>query len=139
MPCRTYLGEVRERLDEVAEAGARFVVVGGHADYQARHLRDDRGISDVPLLLDPDQELRRLAGLGRMRRRDMVSWRGVRNYLSSFGRGSRPGRVVAGYDLRPGVILVSPELNVEKVWSGDTWGDYPDFDEVLSELGRRAP
>ncbi len=68
----------------------------------------------------------------------MLSPTSVRRYLAAFGSGERPGRIVEGHDLRPGVVLVDPAGEVARVWRGRTLGDYPPVEEVLAELAARV-
>lgn len=112
--------------------------MAGHADYQARWLRDEQGITDVALLLDPEQRLRRAVDLGRLGYLRMLSPASIRHYLAAFGSGQRPGRIVEGHDLRPGVVLMDPAGRAVRVWRGRSLGDYPPVDEVLAELAARA-
>ncbi len=125
--------QVRERLTEFETAGARFVAVAPQAPHQAAHLRDERGIVEISLLLDPDHRLRERVGLGKLSIGGLLSPRGALNYVRAMGRGRRQGRI-RGYNLRPGVILIDRNLDVVKTWMGGTYGDYPPIDQVLDEL-----
>ena len=121
-------------MTEFEELGARFVAVAPQAPAQAAYLRDERGVTDVPLLLDPDHEMRRLTGLGKLGVRGVLSARGGLNWLRSLGSG-RQGRIT-GFDLQPGVVVADGSLRVVEIWRGTTYGDYPPLDDVLAVLGR---
>lgn len=129
---------MRDRLADFEDLGVRVVAVAPRAAEQAIHLRERRGISDVPLLLDPDHELRLRVGLTSFGLGGLVSPRGAWNYLKAFGRGRRPGRI-HGYDLQPGVILADRDLRVARTWRGRTYGDYPSVGEVLAEVRTLDP
>ena len=127
---------MRKRSTEFETAGARLVAMAPRAPYQAAYLRDERDITDIPLLLDPEHRLRKRVGLGNLSVAGLLSPRGVLNYVRAFGRGRRPGRV-HGYNLEPGVILVDRNLHLVRTWVGGTYGDYPPIDQVLAELRSR--
>ena len=104
---------------------------------QAAWLRNERGITDVPLLLDPGQDLRSRVGLGKLGLGGVLSLRGALNYVRALRGGARQGRI-HGYDLQPGVIVADATLDVVEVWRGQTYGDYPPVDEVISLLESRS-
>lgn len=103
--------------------------------HQAAYLRDERGVIEIPLLLDPAQQLRARVDLGHFGIRGVLSRRGAWNYIRALRAGGRQGRI-HGYDLRPGLVIADSNLDVVEIWRGDTWGDYPPIDEVLAVLER---
>ncbi len=131
LPCQAYLQDVdaaRERFP----AEARVVAIGGSADYQARWLRDTQGI-DTPLLLDPDQQIRAIAELGDLTRRQLLSPRGAANYVQAMRRGLRPQKITRDTVRSPGVAVFDSDLQVTWTYQGRRLGDYPNVDEVVQQ------
>ena len=112
-----------------------MVAVAGHADYQARHLRDSKEFGYIPLLLDPEGQLRHSVGAGRLSWTGLVSPKGAWRYLQAVS-GARQGKIVAGWNLSPAVLLGSPQLDVVESWIGTTYGDYPELAVVVDKLRR---
>lgn len=57
LPCQDWLIQLDRLTPDLKAAHASAAAIGGSADYQARWLRDDRGVR-MPLLLDPDHRFR---------------------------------------------------------------------------------
>jgi hypothetical protein len=133
LPCRDYLRQVSERLDEVREAGGTALGVSVGAEHQARWLVEKRGIR-VPLLVDPD---RRIYDALDLPRKWWVSLnpRGWWNYARAIARSSRQGRIIEPNQL-PGLALLDANGNAVWVHRGRALGDYPKLDHVLGELER---
>lgn len=132
LPCQVYIGALDAARDQFEGLGAAVVVVGGSADYQARWLAD-RGVT-IPLLLDPDHELRAAVGLGRLRWHRLLLLRGARNYGRSFGKGFRPMKITRDTVRSPGVVIL--DARHRRVWAyeGHEIGDYPPLGDVLDAL-----
>ncbi len=130
LPCQAFLADVDQVADQLP-AGARVIAVGGSADFQARWLRDSQGVR-MPLLLDPDQRVRRLVGLGNLRLRQLLSARGAANYARAMRRGLRPQKVTRDTVRAPGVALLSPDLEVLWTYEGRMLGDYPQVSDLLA-------
>src|SRR5665811_689001 len=81
LPCQEYVRDLDRRFGRFPN-GNRMIAVGGSADYQARWLRDIKGVA-MPLLLDPDQRVRAVADVGDLTARQMSRFRGAGNYLRS--------------------------------------------------------
>jgi hypothetical protein len=133
LPCRDYLRQVSDRLEEVGQAGGAALGVSVGADYQARWLVERRGIR-FPLLVDRQ---RRVYDALDLPRRWWVSLnpRGWWNYARAITRGSRQGMIIEPNQL-PGLALLDAEANVVWVHRGRALGDYPSLDEVLARLQR---
>lgn len=131
LPCRDYLRQVSERLDEVREAGAAALGVSVGTDQQARWLVEEKGIR-FPLLVDPD---RRVYDALDLPRRWWVSLnpRGWWNYARAIARGSRQGKIVEPNQL-PGLALLDASADPVWVHRGRALGDYPSVDRVLGKL-----
>lgn len=134
LPCQEWLVEldrVGERLDAY---GARPLAVGGSADYQARWLRDTRGVT-MPLLLDPDQRVRDALGVGNLGAR-MLDPRGMVSYGRSLAHGFRPQRPTRDTVRAPAVVVLDRALDVRWSYVGRRIGDYPPLPQVLEAVAR---
>lgn len=129
LPCQAFVQDVDAALERFPD-GARVIAVGGSADYQARWLRDTKGVR-MPILLDPAQHVRSLAELGNLSSRQLLSPRGGANYLRALRRGLRPQRVTRDTVRSPGVALFAPNLEVAWIYEGARLGDYPSVDEFV--------
>lgn len=130
LPCQAYLKDI-DAAQHRFGTGVRVVAVGGSADYQARWLQGDQGVQ-MPLLLDPNQQVRALAGLGNLRVHQLLSPRGAGNYLRAMRRGLRPQKVTRDTIRSPGVAIFGPDLAVQWTYEGKMLGDYPTIDEVVT-------
>lgn len=130
LPCQAFVQDVDAALDRFPSA-ARVVAVGGSADFQARWLRDSEGVS-MPLLLDPGQQVRRLAELGDLTTRQLLSPKGGINYARAMRRGLRPQKITRDTRRSPGVAVLGPHLDVRWTHEGTMLGDYPSVEEVVS-------
>lgn len=132
LPCQVYLRELDGRAGDLAALGARAIAVGGSADYQARWLQDT-GVT-MPLLLDPDQELRLAIGFGSLTRRQLLAPRGMRSYASALLAGVRPQRPTSDMTKSPGIAILGPSLDVRWTHEGTALGDYPPIDTLLAAV-----
>ena len=135
LPCRDYLQQVSDHLDEVEAAGAAALGISVGAAHQARWLMEEQGIR-FPLLVDRE---RRFYDVIDLPQRWWVGLnpRGWINYARALARGSRQGSIVAPNQL-PGLVVVDAGADALAIHRGRALGDYPPFDEVLAELGRAA-
>ena len=135
-PCRDYLSQVSERLEEVRAAGGAALGVSVGTEQQARWLMEEQGIR-FPLLVDPDRQIHGALDLPR-------KWwvtlnpRGWWNYARAIARGSRQGRVVDANQI-PGLALLDANANAVWVHRGKGLGDYPALDDVLEDLRHARP
>jgi len=130
LPCQAYVKDVdaaRDRFD----TQVKVVAVGGSADFQARWLRDNQGVR-MPMLLDPDQQVRQLAGLGNLGLHRFLSPRGAANYVKAMRRGLRPQKITRDTIRSPGVAILGPDLGVRWTYEGKMLGDYPSLDELIA-------
>ena len=137
LPCQDYLGQLSES-GRWLPADADVVAVGGSAAYQARWLRDNKGVS-IPLLLDSGERVRSIAAVGNLSARQMTSWQGATNYLKALRHGYLP-QVPTGDALKaPGIIVFDREFDPLWVHRGETLGDYRTVDELAATVGALTP
>jgi peroxiredoxin len=131
---------VREALPEIRSAGADVLAVGTAAGWQASALMAGHG-EEPPLgftcVVDPDHNLYRALGLGRVAWHEWATPRLWRNYLGAFRRGARQGAVTGDIHQKPGVAVIDPDRTVRWVHRAITVGDYPAMDSVLAALRAR--
>jgi peroxiredoxin len=131
LPCRDYLRQVSDRLDEVEALDGAALGVSVGAAHQARWLVEERGIR-FPLLVDHERRVYEALGLPR---KWWVSLnpRGWWNYARAIARGSRQGKIIEPNQL-PGLALLDSDADAVWVHRGKALGDYPKLDDVVSRL-----
>lgn len=128
LPCQAYLQDVSDARDRFpAEAG--IVAIGGSTDFQARWLIE-QGIT-LPLLLDPEQQVRDAVGFGNLRPWQFASPRGALAYARAMRRGLRPQKITRDTVRSPGVVLLDEDHQVVWAHEGDRLGGYPPIDDLL--------
>jgi peroxiredoxin len=132
LPCQEYVRDLDRDLDRFPE-GTRVISVGGSADYQARWLRDTKGVG-MPLLLDPEQRVRAVAGVGDLTARQMSRLGGANNYIKSLVHGFRPQVPTADMTKAPGIVVFDADFTVEWVHRGEMLGDYPPIETVIGRM-----
>jgi hypothetical protein len=133
LPCQEWLIELDGLSTHLADLGARVGAVGGSADYQARWLAAERGVS-IPLLLDPDQRVRDAVGLQRTLGWRMLDPRGLASYARSVSHGYRPQQITRDTVRSPGVVILDPALVPRWRSEGRRIGDYPSHATVEAAL-----
>lgn len=136
LPCQEWLVSLDAAGKELAQFGARPLAVGGSADYQARYLQEQRGVT-MPLLLDGNQEFRDVVGIGDLGVR-LLDPRGLVSYGRALAAGFRPQRVTRDTVRAPGVVILDQNLAVRWSFEGSRIGDYPELSEVLTATARLA-
>lgn len=137
LPCQEWAVEFDARRGEFAERGTGTLIIGGSADYQARWLAEEKGVTS-PMLLDPHNQFREAVGAQK---------RLVGKLLHPLGAASYLHAVRAGYQLQkptkdalasPGVVIL--EKDGTMVWRhvGARLGDYPSVDELLTVVSRNG-
>jgi hypothetical protein len=131
---------VREALPDIRTAGADVLAVGTAAGWQAAALMGGHG--DQPPLgyecvVDPDHNLYRALGFGRVRAYEWLTPRLWRNYVGAFRRGARQGAVTGDIHQKPGVAVIDPDRTLRWVHRAVTVGDYPSMGSVLAALTLR--
>jgi peroxiredoxin len=136
LPCQEWLVGLDDLTEELSALGAQPLAIGGSADYQARWLRDEKGVQ-MPVLLDPEQRFREAVGVGRLGAR-LLDPRGMPSYVRAMRHGYRPQAITKDTVQAPGVVVLDAERRV--VWKhvGQRIGDYPALSSVLDAVGRVA-
>jgi hypothetical protein len=132
LPCQEYVSDAERVLDEMPN-GTGIVGIAGSAAYQARWLRETKGVG-LPLLLDPDEQVRAVADLGNLSTTSWVKPKGWKNYLGSMQRGFRPQIPTSDALKAPGIVVFDREFAVLWVHRGETLGDYPPIDELVKKV-----
>ena len=138
LPCQEWLIALDEAAPDLAVLGVRTAAIGGSADYQARWLRDSRGVQ-MPLRLDPGHGLRDVLGAGEPLGVRLADPRGVAAYVGALARGVKPQRITSDTVRRPGVVVLDGALTVRWVHVGRRIGDYPPLGDVLGVVRELAP
>ncbi|MHB1063038.1 MAG: redoxin domain-containing protein [Georgenia sp.] len=131
LPCQEWLIGLDAAAPDLAALGARAAAVGGSADFQAKWLRDERGVQ-MPLLLDPGNGLRDAVGAGARLGIRLADPRGLAAYAGALARGARPQRITADTVRSPGVVVLDRDLSVRWVHVGRRIGDYPTLGKVVN-------
>jgi dehydrogenase/reductase SDR family protein 12 len=127
---------LRDYLPEIRRRGAELVVVGNGTRYFAGAFREELGL-DVLLLVDPDLQAYRAAGL-RRGRVEVLSPRVPLNALRAFWSGARQHGVRGDPWQLGGVFVIRPGGEVVYRYVSREAGDHPPIDEVLSALSPDA-
>lgn len=137
LPCQDWLVELDRASRGLAEQGVAVAAVGGSADYQARWLRDERGVS-IPLYLDADQEFRSAISADEPLGLKLLHPRGAAAYARSLRKGFRPQKITRDTVRAPGVVILDRNLGVRWQHRGRRIGDYPDLQDVTRAAGQLA-
>jgi peroxiredoxin len=127
---------VREAYPALTALGARAIAVGTGADFQARRLMAEG--MPFPCLVDPERNVYRALGLGR------VSWRTVFmpatyvNYARGWLRGVRQGKITGDPRQLSGVAVLDADSRPAWVHRSRTIGDYPSVADVVAQVERLA-
>jgi len=136
LPCQEWLVSLDAAAAELAQFGARPLAVGGSADFQARYLHEERGVT-MPLLLDDAQQLRDAVGIGNLGFR-LLDPRGFSSYGRALAHGYRPQRVTHDTIRAPGVVILDRHLTVRWRFEGRRIGDYPPLSLVFEAVKQLA-
>jgi hypothetical protein len=132
LPCQVFLVEVGQRVGDVP---GRVVAVGGSADYQARWLREKKGV-ELPMLLDSAQLIRTTLEIADLSTGEMSTGRGWVNYGKALLSRFRPQRPTRDALRAPGVAVFGPGLELRWLHRGSALGDYPSVDELIVAVRR---
>ncbi len=135
LPCQEWLIELDRAAEKLAEQGVGAIAVGGTADFQARWLQDEKGVR-IPLLLDPDHQLREHLAADKPLGWRMADPRGAVAYARSLRYGMRPQKATRDTVRSPGVVILGQDGEVRWRFVGNRIGHYPLLDEVLAAVAR---
>jgi len=125
---------VREAHSHIQSLGARVLAIGTGAAWQAERLM--AGGMPFECLVDPDANLYRALGIGRVGVTEWLKPTAIRRYVAAFRRGARQGRITGDWRRLSGVALIAPDRRVLWLHQATGVGDYPPLDEVLAVLAR---
>lgn len=129
LPCQDWLVRLDRASATLAEHDICVAAVGGSADYQARWLRDERGVT-MPLYLDVDHRFRNAVNAGEPLGHRLLDPRGAAAYARSLARGFRPQTITRDAVRSPGVVILDRGLDVRWQHLGARIGDYPPLEAV---------
>lgn len=132
LPCQEYVSDAQAVLDEFPE-GTKVAAIAGSAAYQARWLRDTKGVT-LPMLLDADERVRSVAELGNLSATSWVKRKGWRNYFGSMQRGFRAQIPMSDALKAPGIVVFDRDFSVLWVHRGEALGDYPPIDDLVAKV-----
>ncbi len=136
LPCQHFLRDV-DRAIEDFPTGSRVIAVGGSSIRQAQWLRDVKEVK-IPLLLDPGQEVRSIAGVGQLTARQMSKGDGWMNYARAMRHGFRPQVPTADALQAPGIVIFGRDFSVAWVHRGEMMGDYPTVQDLIGRVEIQA-
>lgn len=136
LPCQQFLTDVDGSIGAFPE-GSDVIAVGGSSAHQARWLRDKKDVR-IPLLLDPDQRVRAVAGLGELTAQQLSSARGWRSYGRALRSGFRPQIPTTDALKAPGIIMFDAGFSTSWIYAGERMGDYPPVAELIERVGDSA-
>jgi len=129
LPCQSYLRDLDLQFDRFGPR-ARVTAVGGSTDRQAQWLRENKGVN-MPLVLDPDQQIRSLVKLGNLTPVQIAKKDGWANYARAMGNGFRPQIPTKHAQSAPGIAIFDSSFATLWVHRGEMMGDYPPIDELV--------
>lgn len=130
LPCQEWCVDLDAEASTLAEGGIGVATIGGSADYQARWLREERGVS-MPLLLDPEHRFREAVGAAAPLGVRMLNPKGAAAYVGALRRGYRPQAITKDTVRSPGVVILDATGRVLWQHVGRRIGDYPSVGRVL--------
>lgn len=140
LPCQEWLIELDQAGARFAGSGAAVAAVGGSADYQARWLQEERGVS-MPIYLDPEQQFRAAVGAQKKIGLGLLNPKGAAAYTRSLRHGFRPQGITKDTVQTPGVVVLDRVGNVCWSYIGTRIGDYPPISVVeraVADLAAKA-
>ena len=135
LPCQEWCVDLDVQVARLSEPAIGAAAIGGSADYQARWLRDEKGVS-MPLLLDAGHRFRDAVGAAAPLGVRILNPRGVAAYVGSFRRGYRPQSITRDTVRSPGVVIVDSSGTVRWQHVGKRIGDSPPVARVLDAAAK---
>jgi peroxiredoxin len=132
LPCQQFITEIDSSIEQFPRS-SNVIAVGGSSARQARWLEDTRGV-DMPLLLDPDHQVRGVAGLGELTAKQLSSGDGWKSYGRALRSGFRPQVPTADARQAPGIIILDRAFSTSWVHLGERMGDYPPLPDFIERV-----
>ncbi|MFZ1527482.1 MAG: redoxin domain-containing protein [Ferruginibacter sp.] len=129
LPCQDWLVDLDQASTTLAEHGVTVAAVGGSTGYQARWLRDERGVT-MPLYLDVDHLFRKAMAADEPLGHRLLDPRGAVAYARSLTHGFRPQTITRDAVRSPGVVILDQRLDIRWQHLGTRIGDYPPLQDV---------
>jgi hypothetical protein len=123
---------LREAYGSIDALDTGVVVVGTGAAWQAERLMAEG--MPFECLVDPDANLYRALGIGRVGVGEWLRPSTIRRYVAAFRRGSRQGRITGDWRRLSGVALIAPDRTVRWAHVATGVGDYPTIDAIREAL-----
>ncbi|MFA5885587.1 MAG: AhpC/TSA family protein [Acidimicrobiia bacterium] len=123
---------MREAHAQIEALDTSVVVVGTGAAFQAERLMAEG--MPFACLVDPDANLYRALGIGRIGFTEWFRPTTIRRYLAAYRRGSRQGRITGDWRRLSGVALIAPDRTVRWAHIATGVGDYPTIDMIREAL-----
>lgn len=133
LPCQDWLLKLNRAAPTLASLHASAIAVGGSADYQARWLRDERGVQ-IPLLLDSEHQMRAAVEATKPLGIRMLDPRGIAAYARAMRDGLQPRGLTRDAVRTPGIVILDKTGTVRWQYLGNRVGDYPTLATVRREL-----
>ena len=126
---------MREAETAIRALAVDVVIVGTGAAWQAERLMADG--YPFACLVDPEANLYRELGIGRVGFTEWLRPSTVRRYARAIGRGSRQGTVTGDWRRLSGVAIIDPDRRVRWTYLASGVGDYPTVATVLDAVRDR--
>ncbi|NHZ70619.1 MAG: hypothetical protein GWP18_03155 [Proteobacteria bacterium] len=127
------LAQLAAAHPQIVASGGDVIGVAPAASIQARHLMK----TSIPfdLFMDKPHALSKRIELGEQSLwHFLFSLKGWWNYLKSFARNRRQGKITQGYRSLPAIMVVNRSGDVMYLHLGTGLADYPALSDVLAEL-----
>lgn len=128
---------MRDRIHEIRARGADLAIIGNGAPHFAAAFREDFEL-DGPLLVDPELEAYRAAGL-RRGRVEILSPRLPFNAFRALRSGARQTSIQGDPWQLGGVFVIRPGGELAYRYISSEAGDHPPIDAILQALSPGAP
>jgi hypothetical protein len=118
--------------DEIAESGAKLVVIGNGQPEQAVWFSEDTGF-EGELYTDPSLKTYRLLGMKSGMLTALNPMSTIRG-MKAFSEGFRQTRTMGHAFQQGGVLIVRPDGSIPYRYISDSAGDHPDPQDILAAL-----
>ena len=135
MFCREQAAQLRERHEEIEEAGATLAFVGNGSQFFARAFREDLNL-DAPVLIDPELRAFKAAGLKRGVI-ELLSPKLPINAVRAFASGARQSSIQGDAFQLGGAFVIAPGGESLFEQRSRVAGDHADVGDILAALQRR--